>query len=499
MNIHFMTRLFAALCLLASVQGARAQETEAPPSWPRQFSVQGPEVASFGFVLTQPGPIVVDIQVDGAPVLASLDGPTQSVAQQQGSGSLRLVHTATPNEVQNSAVWIVGVKLAEPGRNVAKGIVNVQHPPVDQARVLAATRAFKAQAQARRAQLDSAGAQQMAQLKAQMDAELRKQNAQLEEQNAQRRSALMAQLQPAVERLRAGSVATSGPPRVTTRAVAPSGMPTRQSAAAITRPDRTAILKDAPVSSSQPLTAAGPGGNIQNVAPNPGIASLSAVTGRPGDPILISGSGFGNTMGEVHFVLGPANDIRVPETPSQVPAGLIWSDSQIFVTVPNVSGLRAFNGTVYVTRGGDQVRSNLTPFSFVPLMERRHIVKPITTDALLAVTGVPGHFWPLGDPDRVGRSNGDCFSGSTGNDRFFSNTRLQNGWRVLAAPTVQYTRSYWMGGDAFLADSRVGTDWPYVDVKWSVNIGPYCYSAMSYSFVIPIEGPLNTPDGVVVR
>jgi hypothetical protein len=439
----------------------------------------------------------VEVRVNGAPVLASLDGPAQLVAKQQGNGSLRLAHTATPQEVQNTGVWIVRVKLVEPASQ-AKGIVDVQHPPADPSRVLAATRNFKAQAQARRAQLDTAAARQTVQSKTQMDAELRRVNSELERQNVQRRNALMAQLQPAVERLRAGSTAIPDP-RVTTRAVAPSGSASRESAAAISRVDRSAILKEAPVSSSQALTAAGPGGNIQSVAPNPAIASLSAVSGRPGDPILITGAGFGNTMGEVHFVLGPANDIRVPESPSQPSAGLIWSDSQIFATVPNVSGLRAFNGTVYVTRAGDQVRSNLTPFAFVPLMERRHIVKPVPADTLLAVTGVPGYFSPTSDPVRIGRYNTDCFSGSTSNDRFFSNTRLQNGWRVSANPTVQYTRSYWMGGDAYVADSRVGTDWPYLDVKWSINIGPYCSSLMSYSFIIPIEGPLNTPDGVVVR
>jgi hypothetical protein len=494
MNVKARSGWCAAVWLLAT-QSTFAQDAESLPSWPRHFSVQGPQSAAFGFPLTQPGPIVVDVQVNGAPVLASLDTAEQVVAQQQGNGSVRLTYTATPQEVQRSAIWIVRVRLADPaspsGRNVANGVVNVQHPPVDQSRALAATRNLKSQAQARRAQLDAAGDQQMAQLRAQMDADLRKQNAELEQQNVRRRSALMAQLQPAVERLRAGSVA--GPdPRVTTRAVAPSGAVTRQSAGAISPADRTAMRREPPVSSSQqPLTSAGPGGNIQNVAPNPAIASLSVSNGRPGDPIMISGSGFGNASGEVRFVLGPTNDLRVPET--------VWSDSQILVAVPNVSGLRAFNGTVYVMRAGDRIRSNLAPFAFIPLLERRQIVKPIADDIVFGVSGVTPYLYPVRDPERIARSNGDCFSGSTGNDRLFNNTRLQNGWRVSGTPTVHYTRSYWLGGDAYLADSRVGTDWPYLDVKWSINIGPYCSSYVSYGFVIPIEGPLNTPDGVVVR
>jgi hypothetical protein len=503
MNTHSTLRVCAALCLLASMQSAGAQDAEPLPSWPRQFSVQGPEVASFGFALTQPGPIVVDLQVNGAPVLASLEGPAQLVAQRQGNGTLRLSHVATPQEMQKSPVWIVRVKLAgsasQSARNVASGSLNVQHPPADQSRVQAATRNFKAQAASRQAQLDTAAAQQMAQLEMRIDAELRKQNAELEQQNVRRRSALTAQLQPAIERLRAGSIARPDP-RVTTRAVAPSGSATRQSATAISSVDRAAILREAPVSSSQPITATAPGGNIQNVAPGPAIASLSAATGRPGDPVLITGSGFGNAIGEVHFVLGPVNDIRVPGAPSQAVPGLLWSDSQIFITVPNVSGMSAFNGTVYVTRTSDQTRSNLMPFAFVPLMERRQIVKPVPADALLAVTGVRPYYLPSSaDPDWINRFNMNCFSGSTSNDRFFSNTRLQNGWRVSGPPVVHHPSNYSINGGAYVADSRIGTDWPYVDVKWWVNVGPWCDSMLSYAFVIPIEGPLNTPDGVVVR
>ena len=67
---------------------------------------------------------------------------------------------------------------------------------------------------------------------------------------------------------------------------------------------------------------------------------------------MINGSGFGSG-GEVHFVIAPGKDLQTPaET-------VIWSDNQIFASVPDAAGALGFSGTVYIKRTTDSIKSNL--------------------------------------------------------------------------------------------------------------------------------------------
>src|SRR5215469_17482591 len=68
-------------------------QTSGPLTWPQKFTVAGPEVKSFGFPVTQPGPVTVDLQVQGAPVAVSVQGAPQPL-QQQGSGTLHFAYVA---------------------------------------------------------------------------------------------------------------------------------------------------------------------------------------------------------------------------------------------------------------------------------------------------------------------------------------------------------------------------------------------------------------------
>jgi hypothetical protein len=128
-----------ALVLVASVAAAQVPSAaDTPVAWPQSFSITGPKDASFGFPVTQPGQIVVEIQVQSAPVVAMLRG-TQAF-QTQGTGALRLAYTAATEDVQKALFWNVNVRLVQPapqgaGANVT---VTVQYPPADLGRVQAA-------------------------------------------------------------------------------------------------------------------------------------------------------------------------------------------------------------------------------------------------------------------------------------------------------------------------------------------------------------------------
>ncbi len=136
MNALFRPHLCVAAAFLALASAARAQAPK-EPSWPQQFQVLQGENASFGFVVSQPGPISVSVNVQGAPVSVELSGPIAQPMRKSGTGSINITIAATAADVQKSAIWLVRispVNLAQPAPNhapqaVASGTITVQHPP----------------------------------------------------------------------------------------------------------------------------------------------------------------------------------------------------------------------------------------------------------------------------------------------------------------------------------------------------------------------------------
>lgn len=427
------------------------------PTWPQQLRVQGSEVASFGFAVTQPGPVRVQVRTD-RPVVATLLGARGTAAEQQG-GAVVLQHVVTPEDVQATPFWVVTVRqLANAPQDAASGTIDVQAPPADLSVVQTASDAARRNAKPRN-QIEAELTAGVPKLRAQIEADERQQNAVLEQQLGQRRNAMLAQLQPTVERLRADA-------QVATRALSPP-------------PGSKLMLKQA--------------------IPSPAIATLNVTQAYPGDPVLINGSAFGNSVGKVHFVINPGRDVVADA------ATVIWRDNQVFASVPaNLSGFVASNGTLYVERA-DSVKSNLIPLTYLPLIERRAIVFWSDDVALQQYNGVYAYIYSALDEYRrgvgiIGRQHGQCFWSPSGNDRILANTRLKNGWKVSGAPRVFMPNPYYANGGALLVDSRVGTDWPFADVRWWVNVNPFCQSSvMYYAVSIPIEGPLGIPDGINVK
>lgn len=109
------------------------------PSWtnqastfPQKFHVQGPESSSFAFGVTQPGPIEVEVRVQGTPVLATLRNLARPPVTQQGTGLIRDFPLACVHGEYT------GVKLA--GRSKAFA---ASHSPCIQARCCMATARFR--------------------------------------------------------------------------------------------------------------------------------------------------------------------------------------------------------------------------------------------------------------------------------------------------------------------------------------------------------------------
>jgi hypothetical protein len=503
--------------------GAAVQPNAQLPTFPQKFDVKGPEVDSFGFAVTQPGAITIDLQAQGAPLLVTLQSTGGQPITRPATGGLHMSYSVTPQDVQRSVFWVVQVRLAQPmppqmgGR--ADGSINVQHPPVNQAAVQQAVQAMTAQRQQHSPQEDEQAA---AQATVKMEQTFKQQKADFEQQQQLLRANLHAQIQPQLNQLRSrvggqpgqapawtkgggasvGSGAGSGQlqPRglegeggggttapdqsaddISTRALRSPGVVQDSSAG---RPLQTVPAPPQTATSQQPLQAAGSAPPPQQVMPNPIITSLSTAQGQPGAPVMINGSGFGSG-GEVHFVIAPGKDLQTPME------SVIWSDNQIFASVPDAAGVLGFDGTVYIKRTTDSVKSNLLPFRFIPLMELRQITRLADT-TLQQINGVAAANYG----NMVGRAHGNLFWSPHGNDQIYRNTRLKNGWIVSQSPLVYLPTAYATSGGAYLVEFHTGTDWPHLNVGFWLGNG--IYEVQHYAISIVIQGPKGVPDGVVV-
>jgi hypothetical protein len=467
----------AAFLVVSAVSSSSSAAPLQLPNWPQKFDIGGPESATFGFIVTQAGPVAIDIQTNGAPVVATLQGAVPRAAEQGGSGNLHLAYQVSPQDLQAGALWTVRIVLVPPAAAAgarAAGTIVVHVPPVDPAAAQVLLDKANAQAQAsrqtvaqRRPDPQAAAAQA-----AQMDTALNGRRAQYDQQRQQVRAQLHAQLQP---------LAAAAQMRLANR-VGTRGLAQESSARMTAAPSRAAKAPTAPGtgSSSQPVVGVGSGPSPQTVA-NPVINSLSVAQGQPGDPVMITGSGFA-AGGEVHFIINPGQDV--------VAHADIWSDTQVFVDVPDASGILGYNGEAYVIRAGDNVRSNLVPFHFNPGVEFRDLRS--TLDRVLQ-DPFNGFVSTTGD---IYRDNFNMFAGFQGNDVLFVSTQLKNGWVVEDAsssciPTL-------CNGGAYALVVPRGSSAAATTVHWWIESSGIYESVMDYTFAVRIMGPKGVPDGVAV-
>jgi hypothetical protein len=449
------------------------------PTWPQKFDIGGPESATFGFMVTQPGPVAIDVQTNGAPVVATLQGAVPRAAEQGGSGTLHLAYQVTPQNLQVSAVWTVRIALIPPAAAAgarAGGTIVVHAPLVDPAAAQAlldkanprAQASLQARAQQRR------DPQALATQAAQMDAVLNGRRAQYDQQRQQVRAQMHAQLQP---------LAAAAQMRLANR-VGTRGLAQESSARMTAAPSRAANPPTTPGtgSSSQPIVGVGSSPSPQTVA-NPVINSLSVAQGQPGDPVAISGSGFASG-GEVHFLINPGQDVVAHVD--------IWSDTQVFAEVPDASGVLGFNGQAYIVRAGDNIRSNFVPFRFNPGVEFRDLRS--TMDRVLQPPFNAEH----SPADTIFRDNANPFAGFQGNDVLFASTQLKNGWVVEDAFAYCDTFILRCAGGAYALIVPRGSSSPATTMHWWIDSAGLDESIMDYTFAVRIVGPKGVPDGVAV-
>ena len=98
---------------------------------------------------------------------------------------------------------------------------------------------------------------------------------------------------------------------------------------------------------------------------------------------------------------------------------------------------------------------------------------------------------------RTGRAvhSAAMFWGFTGNDKFYLNAQLRNGWVVTGASLLGPYLARPGHGGAYLVDARPGTTSPYVEVRWWLDaaVGIGGSNELSYRISVAVQRPKNLP------
>lgn len=487
------------------------------PAWPLRFELLAGERESSAFAVTQAGAVRVELQAQGAPLVLSLRRPDGRVIERQGSGQIVIDDAASAADMAKGVLWGVGIRAAQESpaapaavggarampRAVAVGTLSVRHPPADAARVSAALKAADALVQGKAAVTPQKSAAP------DVDAKTQARLAQTahDKQVAAGHAALLNKMQASVpqaafaqmnrriglrlqgQSLQQASAAAPVQPisantNAPLRLAAPGAMPAQGSKGALLGAKGATGSSQAAATGGAAAVGSGGGAAVAAPATPPALTSTSTVEGDPGTPLTLSGSDFGDAPGEVHVIVGGGKDVVAPIT--------YWSGAQIVTEVPYADGIPAYDGHVYVKRA-DGTKSALRPFRFLPLYDIAEISQS-SRDWFLApsivnidsersaVTGHPTH-------------TGGILWGFTGNDKFYLNSQLRNGWVVSDARLagVYSMRPGYSG--AYLVDARPGTTSPYVEVRWWVDaaIGLGGSNDMSYSIRVQVKRPKSLP------
>jgi hypothetical protein len=457
--------------------GAPAQQKFQLPSWPQNFVIEDRKQASLGFAVTQPGPLVVDVQWQGPPLEAVLRGPSAQPIVQRGQGQVRLTYQVTPQDVQTGVLWVLNLGLLPNTKGQATGQVSVQYPPANEAQAETAVRARVAQAQQQKLNPAQIQTHIQAILQSNKNEDARQYQEHLKE------AALKADTFLKQKGFQG---------QVQSRAVPPPS-------------DSARIAPKLPPGARQPRPVFEP-------PPPPHIDSLSVTNGQPGARVVVHGSGFTTTAGHV-YMTGTTGLVQHDARVVMGPAGPTWTDTLIEVTVPELTGVTHFNASLVVAVEGDPGGpqfSNAAPFLFVPRQQSRVLTMVSPFDRRLAnhttYNQATGGF--ANDASVIGNEIHhvrlfEPFAGRDGRDWFFENTALQNGWRVTCVEVIPYdmrscqtTNTVYgipFGTGAYVAQSDQTLK---LQVRWWFDA---FIPAMFYTYLFVIRGPENVPDGVLCR
>jgi hypothetical protein len=469
------------IAVVASAGFASGQAPNSPPAqeppWPQRFEVQGLQIHSLIFAVTQPGPVDVGVQSQGAPVSLVVRGPlpggSGAAPPQVGVGTLHWRYAVTPQDLQRGLFWQIELRLAQPqGGGHTNGLVTLQRPPVDARLVQQAAQAVLA---TRHRPTEQERAQASAQIRAQLNADFQARKAQQAQRRAQREAENRARLQPLIDDMR--RQAAAAPPAAESDQVRSRGL----------QPIR-------PVPPPPPPPPAIVGVNIANNQDT--IALPPGSYGQPGDLVTISGTNFGKG-GELHFIVGAPPSPTGTNVAGQdlIAANPVWTNTSIVAPVPAVTGVVPYAGGIYIKRS-DGAISPSHNFQFEPDMVDSEIT--LAADVLL---DQPKPGFSAVDGSIFHDNYDGVFATANGTDRIFVSTRLQHFWQVSGpAIAILYPES----GNVVSAIS-LGIRTDVLSTLGVFSIGPSFLGGIGggwdirYTILIPIRGPKGLSPGVTCQ
>jgi hypothetical protein len=356
--------VLAAVVMITLLQSVTSVAGVQPavPTWPQDFRIGPGEKADFGFAVTQPGDIAVEVKWKGVPLTIILKDPSGASVKRldlRPPPSASLVHTATAADVQKGPMWIVSIVApsAKPGLRIvgevepaAVGQINVQSPKADMSKVSAQIQALEARAAARFRAAESIFSQQaLADFRARQAAF---DKSRLETVNTLEAS-LRSRMRTNIEQLNRLILQTSG-----TGATAPVQTTGQTPAPSISR----LPVPIAPASTvTIPPTPTGP-------APDPTLLLVTPNAGVPGDIVIIKSTGLlaDKFLSEAWFMINPGVTVQAKVlTVTKVANGVNFE-----AQVPNAAGVtQGYNGQVFM-KAKDQspvFTTNSLPFRFDPV------------------------------------------------------------------------------------------------------------------------------------
>lgn len=478
---------------------ATTSSTQPLSTWPFRFHLKEDGRESTIFAVTQAGPIRLSLQATGVPLTLSLRRPDGRVLEQKGQSQIVIDTVADTRDIGLGLIWSVSIRPASENPNpaaarptggsapiIASGTVNLQAPAVDGPRATSAYQQLQATA------LDKGRMLVLRQMASLPTSPVRTGSNDSAPTNYSREVATrhmgeLNRIRSLVRPSALGGLQATLETRLTGGALPPVRTV-------------TSYLPGALVTA-----AATPGTTAPRSQPR--LSTVSKTSGDPGTPLILQGSDFGATPGEIFFSVGAdaSGASRVVSTP--VP-GYGWSDNQIELTVPMATGVPGpFDGVLWVKRP-DGAQSGALPFRFEPAYETRTVYTGIyCPDSKASREGrctVPDSRLA---PNPFGRSvshmtvsaHSAMFWGYKGDDEYWVSTRLKNGWlmhsaEISTSPIDFYLPHVWpklafIGYPEFLPD----TDRPYVKVHWWMEPAMDAYFIYYAPPILVIKRPVGLP------
>jgi hypothetical protein len=227
------------------------------------------------------------------------------------------------------------------------------------------------------------------------------------------------------------------------------------------------------------------------IAPPIAIQQLSVSEGDPGTPVLLTGAGFGDTAGEVHFIVASGRDLKATSA--------YWSNGQIMTEVPYLDGVNVYNGIIYVQHA-DGRKSVFSSFRFRPPLDVVVVGMPDCQSTgqyctIVKDSSIDLQAFTLISRDHIWHST-DAL-GFSGNDEFWKTSILKNDWIVNQCDVQVLPESN--SSSTTVTECHPGTNILHTRVHWSIDpssawINIKAPSSIStYAPSVTITGPKGLP------